>query len=205
VCRHFIVLFGVFVFVPIVGIKNAFTKWPNDCWIGDRKVCGMLIDNGAGVSYVGVGVNLVDNFQSEDGLDTVATSITRELTNKIDSNSSNNNNNNDNTIIESLGREKLLANVLGRIERAMDEWNIGEILQQYNRVHMLHNATIRVHHKTREESDERDYEAHVVGLAPFGMLLVRRIDAAGRLSGDEIPLSGEEVSIVKLRQDVSRN
>ncbi|MBR5924327.1 MAG: biotin--[Bacteroidales bacterium] len=42
---------------------EARIKWPNDIWVGDRKICGMLIENildGANVacSIVGIGLNL---------------------------------------------------------------------------------------------------------------------------------------------------
>lgn len=42
---------------------QARIKWPNDIWVGDRKICGILIENsleGASVreSIVGIGLNL---------------------------------------------------------------------------------------------------------------------------------------------------
>ena len=42
---------------------EARIKWPNDIWVGDRKICGILIENtleGAAVreSIVGIGLNL---------------------------------------------------------------------------------------------------------------------------------------------------
>ena len=42
---------------------RARIKWPNDIWVGDRKICGILIENtleGAAVreSIVGIGLNL---------------------------------------------------------------------------------------------------------------------------------------------------
>jgi BirA family biotin operon repressor/biotin-[acetyl-CoA-carboxylase] ligase len=42
---------------------EARIKWPNDIWVGDRKICGILIENsleGASVreSIVGIGLNL---------------------------------------------------------------------------------------------------------------------------------------------------
>ena len=48
---------------------SARIKWPNDIWVGDKKICGMLIENildGPNVAFsiVGIGVNL--NQQSFD-------------------------------------------------------------------------------------------------------------------------------------------
>ena len=42
---------------------EARIKWPNDIWVGDRKICGILIENkleGASIreSIVGIGLNL---------------------------------------------------------------------------------------------------------------------------------------------------
>lgn len=42
---------------------DARIKWPNDIWVEDRKICGMLIENvldgtNVGSSIVGIGINL---------------------------------------------------------------------------------------------------------------------------------------------------
>ena len=47
---------------------------------------------------------------------------------------------------------------------------------------------IRVHHRTREEDDPRDYDAEVLGVDKDGMLRVKG-------PGGDALLSGEEVSI----------
>lgn len=44
------------------GIESRI-KWPNDVWVNDRKICGMLIENildGADVSHsiIGIGINM---------------------------------------------------------------------------------------------------------------------------------------------------
>lgn len=50
---------------------NATIKWPNDIYIGDSKVCGILIENSFSgltldVSVVGIGLNLNQTVFSED-------------------------------------------------------------------------------------------------------------------------------------------
>ena len=50
---------------------EARIKWPNDIWVGDRKICGILIENimdGDSVarSIVGVGLNLNQTSWPED-------------------------------------------------------------------------------------------------------------------------------------------
>ena len=53
---------------------------------------------------------------------------------------------------------------------------------------MLRGKTIRVHHRTREEDDPRDYDAEVLGVDAQGQLRVRA-------PGGEAVLSGEEITI----------
>ncbi|MBQ9309991.1 MAG: biotin--[Bacteroidales bacterium] len=53
---------AIFDFLKEEGIVSRI-KWPNDIWVGDRKICGMLIENildGSFVfgSIVGIGLNL---------------------------------------------------------------------------------------------------------------------------------------------------
>ena len=63
------------------------------------------------------------------------------------------------------------------------------VLDEYRTCDLLAGRGVRVHHRSREEDDPRDYEALVLGVDPQGMLCVRRPD------GTEQQLSGEEVSI----------
>ena len=55
---------------------------------------------------------------------------------------------------------------------------------------MLIGTTIRVHHKSREESDEKDFDAIVEGFDAQGLLQVRN-----KTTGATSALSGQEVSI----------
>lgn len=57
--------------------------------------------------------------------------------------------------------------------------------------------TIRVHHKTREESDPSDYDAEALGVDGEGYLRVRPLGGPKAAAG-EISLSGEEVSITPM-------
>jgi BirA family biotin operon repressor/biotin-[acetyl-CoA-carboxylase] ligase len=157
-----------------VGVGAAQVKWPNDAWVDGRKICGMLVDNEAGVSIVGVGINLVsDHLNADDDLARTATSVAHELhRDSFDD------------------RELLLGDILSRIDHSMREESLEQVLARYSTHHMLADRVIRVHHKTREESDDRDYDARVLGLSPFGFLRVRRLadDAVVELSGEEVTI-----------------
>lgn len=52
-------------------------KWPNDVWIGGRKVSGVLVEAGADFAIIGIGVNVnVTDFPKE--LASIATSLRLE-------------------------------------------------------------------------------------------------------------------------------
>ncbi len=57
-------------------------KWPNDIYVSDKKICGILIENGfsgANVSYSIVGVGLNVNNCLEETLQSIATTMRQEL------------------------------------------------------------------------------------------------------------------------------
>jgi BirA family transcriptional regulator, biotin operon repressor / biotin---[acetyl-CoA-carboxylase] ligase len=54
---------GVYEFLSKYVVENLSIKWPNDIYIGNRKIVGMLLENtlsGSRISYsiVGIGVNI---------------------------------------------------------------------------------------------------------------------------------------------------
>jgi len=57
--------------------EEVFIKWPNDIYVGDKKICGILIENqfrGNRIEYAIVGVGLNVNQSEFEGLNT-ATSL----------------------------------------------------------------------------------------------------------------------------------
>ena len=61
---------GLLDYLGEKGVKGRI-KWPNDIWVGDRKICGILIENlldGALVrhSIIGIGFNLNQDSWPED-------------------------------------------------------------------------------------------------------------------------------------------
>ncbi len=59
-------------FGPQVGIK-----WPNDVWIGARKVAGILVEAGADFAVVGIGLN-VNTTEFPPEVEKIATSLQME-------------------------------------------------------------------------------------------------------------------------------
>ena len=49
----------IFIFLYLIGAREAVVKWPNDVWWHGKKLSGMLVDtNGQGTAFVGVGINV---------------------------------------------------------------------------------------------------------------------------------------------------
>ena len=159
-----------------IGVASASTKWPNDCLVDGRKICGILVDNECDVTYVGVGVNLRDDFGGDVVLERSATSVARELSATAAAASSG-----------FVARESFLAGVLARIDAAMRRESLAQILARYDEAHALRGAVVRVHHRSRDERDPADYDAAVCGISPFGLLRVQRLDASAAV----VELSGE--------------
>lgn len=66
--------------VGLVG-KPVYVKWPNDVYVGDKKICGILIENeinGKNVVHSIIGVGLNVSFSKSDA-DFIHTSIEREM------------------------------------------------------------------------------------------------------------------------------
>lgn len=58
-----VVALGIVSFLNEITITNAKIKWPNDIYVGDKKVCGILIENNLRgycleSSIVGIGLNV---------------------------------------------------------------------------------------------------------------------------------------------------
>lgn len=82
---------------------DAWIKWPNDIWVGERKLSGMLIDAevtpGGAVALPGIGINVNGDPTLNPGLKDIATSFWRELARPV-------------------SRERLLAAVCNEMEEA---------------------------------------------------------------------------------------
>lgn len=76
---------------------RAGIKWPNDVWIGSRKVAGILVEAGADFAVVGIGLN-VNTTEFPDSVSNIATSLALEIS-------------------EPLSRSDLLLGIINRFSR----------------------------------------------------------------------------------------
>ena len=73
-------------YLESIGVKNALVKWPNDVYINDKKVCGILLE-GQIPNYIVIGIGLNVNQTVFDGEYRIApTSVALETNQKYDLN-----------------------------------------------------------------------------------------------------------------------
>ena len=70
-----------------LSIKNVSIKWPNDVFVNDKKIAGILLEsvsfgNGIEALIIGVGIN-VNSTSFDDNMINTPTSICLELNNEI--------------------------------------------------------------------------------------------------------------------------
>ena len=106
-------------------IDNVSIKWPNDILIGDKKVCGILLE-GQVPDYLVVGVGLnVNQKEFPDGLRRPATSLAVETKQDID--------------IEEL-KSRLFSNIVNNLSNL----KIDDYLDYFRKHNYLQNKRVRV-------------------------------------------------------------
>ncbi len=147
---------------------DARIKWPNDIWIGERKVCGMLIDAeiGAegGLSFVGIGINVNGAMAANVELRDIAISMAEVLGHPV-------------------SRERLLARICNEVQRAL-EIPAQELSEAYRLASMILGRRVTVQTMSKEP-----YEALALSVDDDGALRVRRDD------GTEETLVAADVSV----------
>ena len=150
--------------VPWVGIK-----WPNDAWIGGRKVAGILVEAGADFVVVGVGIN-VNTPAFPEAIAASATSLARECGRAVD-------------------RATLLADVVKRFARHAGriDSGFGEVIAAVRSRCVLSGGEVVMRCQAGDT-----LRGHCDGIGPSGELLVRSAGGLVRvLQADEVrPVAG---------------
>lgn len=133
----------------------AMIKWPNDIWLNERKVCGMLIDAELGpdgpIAFPGIGINVNADPSVLPELAGIATALATVAGRPID-------------------REQLFADLCNHLERALDE-PIDRLLAEYRTLSLVLGRRVIID----TPSGER-YEATADRIDSAGALIVRRDD-----------------------------
>lgn len=151
-----------------LGLPTAWLKWPNDIWVGRRKMAGILSELSGQVDHidwvvVGMGINtLQTDFPPE--LATKATSFLQETGLRIN-------------------RAKLLAEVLGNLEDLLpllENPELGLVLDKWRSYDRLSGQEVQV------ITPSGAFYGRALGVTADGALIVRKPDGQEQtvLAGD---------------------
>ena len=118
------ILTGVVIadYLEVLGLTNVSLKWPNDVYVNEQKVCGILLEgNLPEYLIIGVGINV--NQHKFEGFS--ATSIKNELGMKIDPN------------LVAIDISESLIDALKHIDEDVDS-----VIERYTQLDYLLNKTI---------------------------------------------------------------
>ncbi|MGA2935293.1 MAG: biotin--[acetyl-CoA-carboxylase] ligase [Methanomicrobiales archaeon] len=137
---------------------GALIKWPNDIFIGDKKVAGLLLElsaENAVVNYTLLGLGIDANIsiaRLDPGLRAAVTSLSAELGREVD-------------------RPAFLATVLREFERHYELLEAGEyeaIVREWR------SLSLTLGHRVRITTLAKTFEGEAVDIDEFGALLVRK-------------------------------
>jgi BirA family biotin operon repressor/biotin-[acetyl-CoA-carboxylase] ligase len=78
---HWLMMASALAVQEAIGALTPLTatiKWPNDVLIGDKKVCGILIETSGDIAIVGIGVNVNGSLAQRNDLSARATTLQDE-------------------------------------------------------------------------------------------------------------------------------
>lgn len=128
---------------------SAGVKWPNDVWVGGKKICGILVEAGSDFVIVGIGLN-INVRMFPDNLAHPATSIALETG-------------------AAVSREEVLVSLLHRLRVRLEQIDAGfpELMKAWATRCVLTGNQIEL------ESNGRLTTGCMEGLSANGELLVR--------------------------------
>ena len=144
-------------------------KWPNDVWVNQKKVCGILVEAGAGFVVIGMGINVNVTRFPED-LAFPATSLALEVGTPV-------------------SREDVLVACLDRLRVRVGQ--IGglfpELLKSWETRCVLRGKEVSL------ISGEKTWSGVVEGISPQGELILKTSEGIEKfLQASEIRIVGEE-------------
>lgn len=148
-------------------------KWPNDLYVRDRKLGGILIELSSQIQKMewlvaGIGVNVNNELPQETRVP--ATSLARELCRKISLEEF------FDTVLKALARD---------YQRFLAE-GFAWVRERWAELSVLGERIV--------VTGERSYEAEVLGLAESGKLIVRTEEGVRELSSEEVTLCRPSLS-----------
>ena len=140
------------------GIK-AEIKWPNDIYVNDKKIAGILIEhtlhgNSIAYSIIGIGIN-VNQMQFLEELNGKATSLAKELSKEFDRD----------VIID-----KVVESFYYYYEKFLATEDLSALKEIYNQMLVNQDKEVVIHEPGNE------YHARAIGINEQGELIVETVD-----------------------------
>ncbi len=134
-------------------LVDARIKWPNDIWVGKRKLAGMLIDAETGpegpIAYPGIGINVNADPTVNPELRDIATCLRTEVGRRVQ-------------------RETLLASICNRLEPLLVP-NEDPLMQEYRALSLVLDQEVLV-----STAGGETYPATAISISDDGSLVVQR-------------------------------
>lgn len=157
-----------------IGIETVGVKWPNDVWVGSRKIAGILLEARSDTAprvVVGFGVNLRRPAIRDEALEGRATSVEEARPDR-----------------RPPSPAEFLACALPRLERGIDDFVAAGFTRrgaEWDALDVLRGRIVEYHREGRRA------RAEAVGLAPDGSLRVVHGDGrVEQLYGGEVHVMG---------------
>ncbi len=126
---------------------EAWIKWPNDVWVGNRKISGVLTEVKRGYVIMGIGLNVNNEIPEE--LEGSATSM-RDI----------------------LGRSVGIEEVLKRLLEHLGRWYKTFLENPYLVVEEIRKRTILIGKEVRVLRDDNDLVGRIINISDDGSLLL---------------------------------
>ena len=149
--------------IESLGIEDVSIKWPNDVFIKDKKVCGILLE-GQILEYLVIGVGLnVNQKEFPNGLRKPATSLSLELNKEIS--------------VETI-KEKLFA----QMTKELTDLDCSKYLQYFKAHNYLENKRVRA------LVNNQPFIGEVVGIDDYFFLQIKTSDMLLHIDSGEIEI-----------------
>ena len=187
---HFAVVAAVARACRRAGV-DARIKWPNDIWVNNYKISGMLIDVAKVINtntnheedciMIGIGINVNEHMTDNTQISTVATSLIDILQ------------------VQHVARESLLADVMNLLEDHLCESTTEQLRKMYRQYDLTMNQIITVSPRNKEHASSPQaatYDARAIDIDAQGRLVVVKILDNGKTTSEQpYTLSSSLVSI----------
>jgi len=157
-------------------LENVGVKWPNDIWIKNKKIAGVLVNTSIigqeFTAIIGIGLNVMEDIIKNNNEDVrnTATSVFNELGGTK----------------EVISREAILAAFCNHFEVLLNS-NFNEIMTHYKKLDILVGKDVIVMPKKKENKESYEY-GKAIGFDESGYLIVQCNNSTKTLLAEEVSI-----------------